>query len=37
MVHVNPEWSYDMVYNDTRHTPVVKRGGSSLGVDRQGR
>jgi hypothetical protein len=28
MAHVNPEWSHDMAYDDTRHTDVAKRGGS---------
>jgi hypothetical protein len=37
MVHVGVEWSYDMTYNDTRHTDVAKRGGSWIGVDRRGR
>jgi hypothetical protein len=34
---VGVEWSYDMTYNDTRHTDVAKRGGSWIGVDRRGR
>ena len=37
MAHVGPEWSHDMAYDDTRHTDVAKRGGSWIGVDRQGR
>jgi hypothetical protein len=37
MAHVGPEWSHGMAYDDTRHTNVTKRGGSWLGVDRQGR
>jgi hypothetical protein len=37
MAHVGPEWSYDMAYDDTRHTYVAKRGGSWIGVDRRGR
>jgi hypothetical protein len=37
MVHVGPEWSHDMAYDDTRHTDVTKRGGSLIGVDRRGR
>jgi hypothetical protein len=36
MAHVGPKWSYDMAYDDTRHTIVAKRGGSWLGVDRRG-
>jgi hypothetical protein len=34
MTHVCPEWSHGMTYDDTRHTEVVKRGCSWLGVDR---
>jgi hypothetical protein len=37
MAHVGPEWSHDMKYDDTGHTDVVKRGGSWLRVDQQGR
>jgi hypothetical protein len=37
MPHVGPEWSHDMAYDDTRHIDVSKRGGSWIGVDRQGR
>jgi hypothetical protein len=37
MVHVGPEWSHGMAYDDIRHTYVAKRGGSWLGVDRRGR
>jgi hypothetical protein len=37
MAHVGPEWSRVMAYDDTRHTDVAKRGGSWIGVDRQGR
>jgi hypothetical protein len=37
MAHVGPEWSHGMAYDDTRHTDVAKRGGSWIGVDRQGR
>jgi hypothetical protein len=37
MVHVGPEWSHVMTYEDTRHTDVAKRGGSWIEVDRQGR
>jgi hypothetical protein len=37
MAHVGPEWSHGMAYDDTRHINVTKRGGSWLGVDRQGR
>jgi hypothetical protein len=36
MAHVGPGWSHDMVYDDTGHTNVAKRGGSWLGVDRRG-
>jgi hypothetical protein len=28
MVHVGPEWSHGMAYDDTRHTDMAKRGGS---------
>jgi hypothetical protein len=28
MVHVGPEWSHGMVYDDTRHTYMTKRGDS---------
>jgi hypothetical protein len=34
MAHVGLEWSHGMVYDDTRHTVVAKRGGSCIGVDR---
>jgi hypothetical protein len=37
MVHVGPEWSHGMAYDDTRHTDVAKRRGSWIGVDRRGR
>jgi hypothetical protein len=37
MAHVGPEWSHGKAYDDTRHTDVAKRGGSWIGVDRQGR
>jgi hypothetical protein len=37
MVHVGPELSHGMAYDDTRHTDVAKRGGSWIGVDRRGR
>jgi hypothetical protein len=37
MVHVGPEWSHGMAYDDTRHTDVAKRGGSWIGVDQRGR
>jgi hypothetical protein len=37
MAHVGLEWSHDMAYDDTRHTNMAKRGGSWIGVDRQGR
>jgi hypothetical protein len=37
MTHVGPEWSHGMAYDDTRHTDVVKRGSSWIGVDRRGR
>jgi hypothetical protein len=37
MVHVGPEWSHDMAYDDTRHTDMDKSGGSWIGVDRRGR
>jgi hypothetical protein len=36
MAHVGPEWSHGMAYDSTRHTDVAKRGGSWIGVDRQG-
>jgi hypothetical protein len=36
MVHVGPEWSRGMAYDDTRHRDMAKRGGSSIGVDRRG-
>jgi hypothetical protein len=36
MSHVGPEWSHGMAYDDTRHTDMAKRGGSWIGVDRQG-
>jgi hypothetical protein len=36
MVHVGPECSHGMIYDDTRHIDVAKRGGSWIGVDRQG-
>jgi hypothetical protein len=34
LVHVDREWSHGMAYDDT---DVAKRGGSLIGVDRQGR
>jgi hypothetical protein len=37
MVHVGPEWSHGITYDDTRHTDVAKRGGSWIGVNRRGR
>jgi hypothetical protein len=37
MVLMSLEWSHGMTYDDTRHTDVAKRGGSWIGVDRQGR
>jgi bisphosphoglycerate-independent phosphoglycerate mutase (AlkP superfamily) len=37
MAYVGPEWSHGIAYDDTGHTNVAKRGGSWLGVDRQGR
>jgi hypothetical protein len=37
MAHVDPEWSYSMAYDDTRHIDVAKRGGSWIGVDQRGR
>jgi hypothetical protein len=37
IVHMGPEWSHVMVYDDTRHTEVAKREGSWIGVDRRGR
>jgi hypothetical protein len=37
IAHVGPEWSHGMVYDDTRHTDMAKRGGSWIGVDRQER
>jgi hypothetical protein len=37
MAHVGSEWSHGMAYDDTRRTDVAKRGGSWIGVDRQGR
>jgi hypothetical protein len=36
-VHMGPEWSHGMAYDDTRHTNVAKRGGSWFGVDRRRR
>jgi hypothetical protein len=36
MTHVGPKWSHRMSYDDTGHTDVAKRGGSWIGVDRQG-
>jgi hypothetical protein len=36
MVHVGPDGSHGMAYDDTRHTDVAKRGDSWLGVNRQG-
>jgi hypothetical protein len=36
MAHVGLEWSHGMVYDDTRHKDVAKRGGSWIGVDRRG-
>jgi hypothetical protein len=36
MVHVGPEWSHGMAYDNTRHIDVAKRGGSWIGVDRRG-
>jgi hypothetical protein len=35
ITHVGLEWSHIMVYDDTRHTYMVKRGGSWLGVERR--
>jgi hypothetical protein len=35
MVHVGPEWSHGMAYDDTIHTDMAKRGGYWIGVDRQ--
>jgi hypothetical protein len=37
MAHVGSEWSHGMVYDNTRHIDVAKRGGSWIGVDRRGR
>jgi hypothetical protein len=37
MTHVGLEWTYGMIYDDTRHTDVDKRGGFWIGVDRRGR
>ena len=37
MVHVGPDWSHGMSYDDTRHTDVAKREGYWIGVDRRGR
>jgi hypothetical protein len=37
MVHVGPEWSHGMAYDNTRHIDVGKRGGSWIEVDRRGR
>ncbi len=34
MVHVGPEWSHGMAYDDIRHTNLAKRGGPWLRVDR---
>jgi hypothetical protein len=36
MAYVGPEWSHNMVYDDTRNINVPKRGGFWLGVDRRG-
>jgi hypothetical protein len=36
MEHVGLEWSHDIAYDNTIHTYATKRGGSWLGVDRQG-
>jgi hypothetical protein len=36
MVHVGPEWSHGMAYDNARHIDVARRGGSWLGVDRRG-
>jgi hypothetical protein len=36
VVHVGPEWSHGMEYDDTRHTDVAKSGASWIGVDRRG-
>ena len=36
MAHVGPECSHGIAYDDTRHIDVAKRGGSWIGVDRQG-
>jgi hypothetical protein len=33
MAYMGPEWLLGMTYDDTRHTDVVKRGGSWIGVD----
>jgi hypothetical protein len=32
MAHVDPEWSHGMLYDDTRHTDVAKRGIPGLGL-----
>ena len=32
MEHVGPEWSHGMAYDDTRHTYVVNREVTSLGL-----
>jgi hypothetical protein len=37
MVHVGPEWSLGMAYDNTRHTNVAKRGGSWIRVNQRGR
>jgi hypothetical protein len=37
MVHVGPEWSHGMAYDDTIHANMAKKGGSWIGVDRRGR
>jgi hypothetical protein len=37
MVHVGPEWSHGMAYDDTRQTDMAKRGDSWIGVDQRGR
>jgi hypothetical protein len=37
MAHVGLKWSHGMTYDDTRHIDMTKRGGSWIGIDRQGR
>jgi hypothetical protein len=36
MVHVGPEWSHGIAYDDTRHTKVAKRGRFLDWVDQRG-